>query len=168
MRPTVWRSAMACSAVRQLLEGELASRPPGRAGREDALEDLGMRPFAGSVRGEVVAGRRFEGGRVVDVGMADAEEREVPEEDGARHDPLVLGLNARGEPDQEMAPVEGHAAEGVGRDSAPDRIERHVDATALGGVEDGGDEVLLVVVDGDSARRGTGTEPTSPRTPPWR
>ena len=90
---------------------------------------------------EVGAGRGLDRERVVDVGEAHADEREVPEQDRARDHALVLGFDARREPGEHVPAVERHAAERAGRDVAADGVERDVDAAAAGRLERRVDEV---------------------------
>ncbi len=91
----------------------------------------------------------FEHDRVVDVRVAHADEVEVPEQHRPGHETLVLLLDAGCEPGEDVAAVERHAPERLQRHVAAHRVERDVDAAAVGRVEHRLDEIGVAVVDRD-------------------
>ena len=133
---------MASSAVGSSEKGTSSPTIGRTSPRGDELEDLGVERFGIGAREEVRARSLLHRDRVVDVGEADADEREVAEQDRARHQAaLVLGLDAGREPCEHVPAVERHAAEGAGRDLTADGVERDVDAAPARRLERGGDEV---------------------------
>ena len=155
MRPTVVRDSMSSRRLRQALEGDgPADDGMDRAGRQQ-FEQVGLDPPAVRHRGRVEARSRdgdevadVAHGGVVDVGEDHAEQVEVAEAQGpAGHHRHLLGLDAAGEADDEVAPAASEAAQRQHHRLAADPVEADLDAGAGGRVEDARDEVVGAVVD---------------------
>src|SRR5437660_347233 len=99
------------------------------------------------MRREVESTQALEHHRVVHVRMADADEREVPEQHWSRHESLVFLFDTGREAGEDVAAVERHASERVQRDIAAHRIECHVDTPAGSRIEYRLGEIRLPVVD---------------------
>src|SRR5207253_3990024 len=99
------------------------------------------------MRREIESTQALEHHRVVDVRVADADEREVPEEHWSWHQSLVFLFDTRREAGEDVAAVERHASERVQRDIAAHCIECHVDTPAGSRIEYRLGEVGFPVVD---------------------
>ena len=147
VRPTVWRCSIASSAAGSSANGTSWPTIARSLPAANKRQQLGVQLLAVAMRGEVESAHALEHHRVVDVRVAHADEREVPEQHRPRHEPLVFLLDARREAGEDVAAVERHAPERLQRHVAAHRVERDVDAAAVGRVEHRLHEVGLPVVD---------------------
>ena len=129
-------------AKRHLLPDDRAELARGEQGQQ-----LGVQVLTVAMSREVEATQSLEHHRVIDVGVAHADEREVPEQHRPRHQPLVFLLDTRCEAGEDVAPVERHAAERLQRHVAAHRVERDVDPPAVRRLERRVGEVDFAVVD---------------------
>ena len=147
VRPTVWRCSIASSAAGSSRNGTCWPTIARSLPAANKRQQLGVQLLAVAVRREVESAQPLEHHRVVDVRVAHADEREVPEQHRPRHQPLVFLLDARREAGEDVAAVERHAPERLQRHVAAHRVERDVDAAAVGRVEHRFHEVGFPVVD---------------------
>src|SRR4029077_20207372 len=117
--------------------------------RGEQGQKFGMQPFSVAMCREVESTRALEHDRVIDVRVAHADEREVPEQHWSRHQSLVFLFDARREPGEYVAAVERHAPERLRCHVAAHRIECDVDTPAGSRIEYGFGEIRFPVVDRD-------------------
>ncbi len=111
MRPTVWRCSIASSAAGSSSNGTSSPTTGRTAPRRDELEDLRVELLGVGAGQEVRADGLLHREWIVHVGQAHPDQREVPEDDRARHQSLVFGLDPGREPGEHVPSAEGHAFE---------------------------------------------------------
>ena len=129
-------------AKRNLLPDDRAELARGEQGQQ-----LGVQLLAVAMRREVESTQALEHHRVIDVRVAHADEREVPEQHGSRHEPFVFLFDTRREAGEDVAAVERHAPERLQRHVAAHGVERHVDTPTGRRVEHCLREIGFAIVD---------------------